>query len=159
MATLFGPSEVIDLGIEKEKKRRDFYASVAERFPEPEMKDLFSRLRDWEDTHIEKFARIREGLQQTETRQSYTGETQSYMNALVDDRLYDEISPERFSQTVKTPLAAVRYGMSFEKDAILFFSEFLPLVADTRKDVIRELIEEEKQHLVYLHQMKVDLSG
>jgi rubrerythrin len=56
MANVFNAAEIIDMGIEKEKKRRDFYALVAESFSDEEIKGLFTKLRDWEETHIEKFS-------------------------------------------------------------------------------------------------------
>ena len=55
MANIFHVSEVVGLGIEKEIKRRDFYAEVARQFPQPELRELFEKLRDWEETHIKKF--------------------------------------------------------------------------------------------------------
>jgi rubrerythrin len=49
MANVFSAAEIIDMGIVKEKKRRDFYGYAADKFKEKDMKDLFSKLRDWED--------------------------------------------------------------------------------------------------------------
>ena len=151
---VFNVAEVIDIGIEKEKKRRDFYALVAERFSEKEMKDLFTRLRDWEEVHIAKFTEIREGVDQFETAESYPGEIEAYMKVFVDDKLYREFSPAVFSKEVETPLDAIRRGISFEKDAILFFNELLPYVKTPSKDAIRKMINEEKQHIVYLSELK-----
>ena len=55
MANVFNAAEAIDMGIEKERKRRDFYGYAAQNFKEKDMVELFSHLRDWEDTHIKKF--------------------------------------------------------------------------------------------------------
>jgi rubrerythrin len=51
---------------------------------------------------------------------------------------------------LKTPLDAISYGIGFEKDAIIFFNEIANYTVDARRDVIKKLIEEEKQHIVYL---------
>ena len=151
---IFKVGEVVDMGIEKEKKRRDFYGMVAEKFADDEeMNDLFLKLRDWEETHIEKFSEIREQVKDR-TFESFPGELNEYMNSLVDDKLYREVSPDSFSENVSSPIDALNYGISFEKDAILFFRELLPYAGDDNTEAISELIDEEKQHLVYLSDLK-----
>ncbi|MEK6733074.1 MAG: ferritin family protein [Candidatus Omnitrophota bacterium] len=147
---IFNISEIVDLGIEKEKKRRDFYGLCAEKFSQKEMKELFAKLRDWEETHIKKFNEIRSFIKDPKETEAYEGELNSYMQALLDDKLYKDVSPAKFSANVKTPLDAIFYGIGFEKDAIMFFNEIVNYTVDSRKEIIRQLIGEEKQHIVYL---------
>ncbi len=157
---IFSAVEIIDMGIEKEKKRRDFYGAVAERFSEKEMKDLFTRLRDWEEDHIKKFGEVRGKVGEKDPVESYPGELAGYIDTLVDDRLYAEVSPGSFADKVKSPMDAVRYGIAFEKDAVLFFRELLNyLKSDRNKDMVEELIAEEKQHMVYLAGLMRKLSA
>jgi rubrerythrin len=132
---------------------------VAGKFSEGEIKDLFSRLCDWEQGHIRKFEEIRDAVDETEPTDSYPGELQNYMQALVDERLYDEVSPQNFGKAIKTPVDAIQRGIGFEKDAILFFRELLPFMASPRKDAIEKLVAEEKQHLVYLSELKRKFAG
>lgn len=156
MANLFNAVEIIDMGIEKEKKRRDFYGLVAERFEDKEMKDLFSRLRDWEETHIKKFTEIKNSISESEseTTDSYSGEFGAYMQNIIDEKLYKETTPAEFSSNIKTPLDAIQRGIWFEKDAILFFGELLAFMPPYHKDAVQKLIDEEKQHIIYLSQLR-----
>lgn len=154
MANVFNAAEVIDMGVEKEKKRRDFYAAVAARFKEKEMHELFTRLSDWEAEHIRKFTDIRNSVEESEVIESYQGEFEAYMKALVDDMLYMQVSAAEFPKYVTTPLDAIRFGMEFEKDAILFFRELLSYMTPAHQDTIEELIGEEKKHLTYLAELK-----
>jgi rubrerythrin len=156
---IFHISEVVDMGIEKEKKRRDFYGLVAKSFPEENAKKLFLRLRDWEEEHIKKFTAIREQLTEGEAAESYPGELSAYMRALVDEKQYQQVTPAQFAQNVKTVLEAIQVALGFEKDAILFFSEFKSHTTDTRREVIQELIDEEKQHIVYLINLRKEVLG
>lgn len=151
---IFNISEIVDLGIEKEKKRRDFYGLCAERLNDKNIKELFSKLRDWEETHIEKFKGIRGSIKEPRETEAYEGELSSYMHALLDDKLYNDVSPGKFSSNVKTPLDAITYGIGFEKDSIIFFNEIMNYTVDSRKEIIRKLIEEEKQHIIYLTLLK-----
>ncbi len=55
---IFSISEIVDLGIEKEKKRKDFYGLCAEKFNDKNIKELFIKLRKWEEKNIRKFTEI-----------------------------------------------------------------------------------------------------
>lgn len=154
MANVFNAAEVIDMGIEKERKRRDFYGMVAKAFKAKRMRTLFSRLRDWEEAHIKKFTEIRDSVDESETIESYEGEFAAYMKAAVDDLLYRQVSARQFAKNVRTEHDAIRYGMGFEKDAILFFNELLKYMSPHHKEKIEVLIQEEKGHLVYLAELR-----
>jgi len=154
MANVFSAAEIIDMAIVKEKKRRDFYGYAADQFKEKDMKDLFARLRDWEDEHVKRFGDIRKTTETYEVQESYQGEFAAYMKFVVDDMLYKQISAEWFAKNAKEPLAAIQYGIGFEKDAILFFSELLKYMMGPNREKVEALIGEEKKHLIYLSELK-----
>lgn len=154
MANVFNAAEIIDMGIEKEKKRRDFYALAAEKFKDKDMKELFSKLRDWEAEHIKKFTDIRNSTQTYEIQESYQGEFAAYMKFVVDDMLYRQVTASWFAAHIKKQIDAIQYGIGFEKDAILFFSELLKYMMGPNRDKIDELIGEERKHLIYLSELK-----
>jgi rubrerythrin len=151
---LFNASEVIDMGIAKERKRRDFYALAAKKFKNKDLQQLFTRLRDWEDEHVKKFIEIRDSAEESEVVESYQGEFEAYIRSLVDDMLYKQVSAANFAKYVRNPLEAIRYGMGFERDAILFFNELLSYMTPLNREKIVELINEEKKHLIYLADIK-----
>ncbi|MCX5752175.1 MAG: ferritin family protein [Candidatus Krumholzibacteria bacterium] len=160
MANILQPAEIVEIGIEKEKKRRDFYALAAERFKgEKELGELFTRLRDWEVEHIRKFETIRDSVKKAQYTESYPGETEAYMNALVDGDLYAKITPEKFAQIVKTPFDALDRGIGFEKDAILFFSQLARFIDPASGEIVGRLIKEEQQHMLHLFNMKKAITG
>jgi rubrerythrin len=147
-------ADIVDIGIEKEKARQDYYHRVSLEFDDPEMKDLFTKLRDWEAAHVKKFQAIRGSLNELDSVESYPGELDNYMKALVDDKLYIDVTDESFTQNVKTPVDAIAYGIGFEKDAILLFMELLSYIQSSDKEVILQLMEEERKHIVHLIKMR-----
>jgi rubrerythrin len=158
VANILQPADIVDIGIEKEKKRRDFYELAAETFKgNKELADLFTRLRDWEVEHIRKFEQIRDGVRKARYTESYEGEIEAYMDALVDNDLYRAITPERFAELVKTPVDALDRGIGFEKDAILFFSQLSRFLDAKNGEIVDTLIQEERQHIVYLFSMKKEI--
>ncbi len=146
--------EVVDIGIEKEKRRRDFYKKVSEAFKEKEISKLFKDLSKWEEEHIEKFSSIRKSLKESETTSSVPGELESYIGTLLEEKLYTEVEPKQFADNIKKPIDAIRRGIEFEKDAILFFGEIAQYMDADSKAIIDTLVAEEKQHIVYLAEMK-----
>ncbi|HVO76952.1 MAG TPA: ferritin family protein [Candidatus Bathyarchaeia archaeon] len=160
VADILQPADIVDIGIEKEKKRRDFYALAAEHFKaKQELSALFARLRDWEIEHIKRFEEIRGTVSRAQYTESYAGETEAYMDALVDADLYAAITPEKFAGLVKTPLEALDRGIGFEKDAILFFSQLSRFIDPRSREIVDRLVNEEKQHLLYLFKMKKETAG
>lgn len=154
MGNLLSIAEVVDIGIEKEKKRRDFYASAAKKFSEKELRELFLRLSAWEEQHIKKFQEIKDGIDDTEATESYSGERQAYMQTLVEEELYEAGSADEFVRSVDSVRSALEHGMRFEREAILFFSELEHFFRAAFKETLAQLINEEKQHLIYLAELK-----
>lgn len=153
------PSEIVDIGIEKEKKRRDFYALAAEHFDEnDDLNELFVKLRDWEEDHIRRFKEIGSEISGGGYAEDYPGEMEAYMNALVQSDLYDDINPDDFANSVKTPAEALERGMTFEKDAILFFSGLSEFLGKKGQEIVGKLIQEEREHLLYLFNMKREIA-
>ena len=154
------PSDIVDIGIEKEIKRRDFYALAAEHFSEnADLAALFGKLRDWEEGHIKKFERIREDVKGGHYAESYPGEIHEYMAAVVESDLYENLDAESFALNVKTPEVALEAGIGFEKDAILFFGGLANFVEPKAREVIEKLISEEQQHMLQLFEKKKKLQA
>jgi rubrerythrin len=159
MANLFSVAEIADIGIEKEKKRRDFYGAVAAAAKDRAVKDLFSRLRDWEEEHVRVFSSIRASLEERESVGSYPGELSEYMQALIADQLYRDLPPDEAAQQAASPREAVALGIGFERDAILFFRGLSDFLDSPQRGVVERLIREEQGHLVHLSRLRESLKA
>ncbi len=154
MSTIFNMAEVADIGIEKEKARRDFYRAAARAAPEGKVKELFGKLAGWEEEHVHKFEEIRAGLDEQEPPESYPGEEVKYMRALVADQLYADTTSEETARAAQNPRAAIDRAIGYEKDAILFFRSLGLFLTPDRREIIDRLVGEEKAHLVYLLELR-----
>jgi rubrerythrin len=158
MTTVFTAREIAAAAVEKEMKRRDFYANVTKLSKNPEMIKLFEFLTAEEDRHVATFAKIRDGVPVEEVRpEEYDADMEAYMDSVVEDRLYSKIGSEDFVQKAIAAKDVFRLAITLEKDAILFFWEFLPYVSDQDKKIVRALIDEEKGHIRMLWKMKQEL--
>ena len=62
MPTVFTAREIAETAVEKEMKRRDFYANVTKLSTDPEMTKLFKFLTEEEDRHVATFVKLRDGV-------------------------------------------------------------------------------------------------
>ena len=158
MTTVFTAREIAQAAVEKEMKRRDFYANVTKLSTNPEMTRLFEFLTAEEDRHVATFMKLRDGVPVEEVRpEEYDADMEAYMDSVVEDRLYSKIGSEDFVQKAIDAKDVFRLAIALEKDAILFFWEFLPYVNDTDKKVVKALMDEEKGHIRLLWKMKQEL--
>jgi len=147
MAILFSVREIAEAAVEKEKRRRAFFAKVCELCTDRTMKDLFQLLTDEEDKHVAAFTRLRDSLPQETRTEEYDEEMDAYMDSLIDDRLYSKIDSAEFVEQAISSKNVFQLAIGFEKDAILYFREFLPFLTDADRQIVVDLIEEEKGHI------------
>jgi rubrerythrin len=160
MAVIFSAREIVEAAVEKERKRREFYARVSALSADEEMRKLFQFLTAEEDRHVAAFTKIRDSLPREEyASEEYSEDMQAYMDSVIDDRLYARIDSEEFVQQAIDAHNVFRLAIGFEKDAILYFREFLPFVTESEGQVVKDLIEQEKGHIRMLADMEKKMAG
>ena len=81
MPTVFTAREIAESAVEKEMKRRDFYANVTKLSTNPEMTKLFEFLTAEEDRHVATFVKLRDGVPVEEVRpEEYDADMQAYIS-------------------------------------------------------------------------------
>ena len=157
MTTVFTAREIAEIAVEKELKRKVFYATVTRLSTNREMTRLFEFLTAEEDRHVETFSALRDSLPVDERPEDYDADMQAYMDSVVEDRMYSNIESTDFVQEAIDTRQVFNLAISLEKDAILFFWEFLPYVSEADKKVVKALIDEEKSHIRLLASMRKEL--
>ena len=160
MAVIFSAREVAAAAVEKEKARRAFYQSVADLTTDEKLKALFTFLKEEEDNHVHEFEKIRDHIPEDGGQpEEYVEEMEAYMDSVIDDRLYADIDSKDFVQKAIGQGNVLDMAIGFEKDAILYFREFLPFLNDADRKIVEGLIDEEKGHIRKLAGMKKQMAG
>jgi len=154
MTVLFSAREILEAAVEKEKKRKEFYSNVSELSTNAEMKGLFRFLMEEEVRHVAAFETIRDGLPAQTHPAEYDEDMQAYMDSVIDDRLYADMDSKEFVRRAIDAKEVFRLAVGFEKDAILYFMEFLPYLAESDRKIVSEVIEQEKGHIRKLAEVK-----
>jgi rubrerythrin len=146
-AVFYLARDIAEAAVEKERKRRSFYAAVTELSTNPDMKGLFHFLTEEEGRHVAVFMQIRDSLPEGTSSEEHRADVNAYMNSIIDDQLYSKMDSREFVRQAIDTWNVFRLAIGFEKDSILYFMEFLPHLSESGRKIVGDLIEEEKGHI------------
>jgi len=158
--------EAVEVALMMEEEGIRFYALAAKKAGDPEMKKLFSLLRDKEHLHVETFRRLygdmaaREGNHDAELWLLDT-EVSAYFRASVDAAVFPtKGSAETAIAGLHGVIDILRFALRLEKDSILFYHDVLAGAPwPEAKVLIEKVIAEERRHVVFIHEKLVSLGG
>ena len=160
MSDKFSIQEIIEIAIEIEKNGAEFYGALAKLAETDRLKELYNYLRKQEEGHIARFQEIlgaAGGYQISEAY--YATQYMGYMKALADERVFrSDISPAEVADGAGTPGAAINIAIGFEKESVLFLHEMWELVPESGREPIQKLLDEERNHLRQLSEIKAQMS-
>ena len=149
---MFHASEVFAFAQAIEKSGQAFYQAMAQNATQAEVQQLFARLAAEEAQHIQDFARLAAQAAPYDPPESYPGEYNDYMQALVDTSVFPQnLDAAALAKEIGSDRAALELAVRFEKDALLFFGVLKNLVSVTEADQLEELLRQERRHLQALH--------
>lgn len=155
---LFSAEEVYDMAILTEQNGRAFYEAAAKAATTESVAKLMHNLAEAERNHEATFRQMKEASPQHPPRETYPGEEQEYMGALLFSRvLPDEATGTRAVAAMRTDAEALDFAIAFEKDTILFLYEMRDIVSAEEAPKVEALLAQEKSHVRILSRLKQDL--
>lgn len=152
----FSIDEVIEQAVQTEKLGFEFYKAMSLKFSEnAKLKKLFNTLALKERVHEQRFAELRE-ITKGETIEN-PGEVSAYLRAIVESKFF--LGKHKSLPSlgrVKTVEDAVGFAMGFEKETMLYFYAIRDMVQE--QDVVDEIINEEKSHIMWLARFRDSLA-
>lgn len=146
-------SDVLEVAIRIERNGRDFYNKLKDSTKSSQAKDAFSFLAAEEEKHTGLFRNLLDSVADYQARFNYPGEYELYLQGLASrampkfEQLEEILASKDISQVIDV-------GIDLEIDSILFYSEFLDKFDEIDKEIIKEIIIEEKRHLAKLQYLK-----
>ena len=151
---MFRAGEVLDMAVQIEEQGLAFYESCAQASLGSETTEVFEYLIDQEKNHVKIFTRMKQGLDDFPLPESYPGETRSYIESFVKDRVFS--SPEDAAH-ISEPREAVALAIGFEQRSILFYSAMKDAARQSEGGVIDRVIAQEHEHIRRLVKLQRDL--
>lgn len=148
----FSIREVIEQAVQTEKLGYEFYTVMSKKFEKNEdLKNLFDTLAVKEQRHEKAFSELKEIIRD-ETPENWE-EASQYLRAIVESEFFLGKNKSLPSlKHVKTAEDAVHFALGFEKETLLYFFSLADFVRE--KEVVDEIINEEKSHIMWLNKFK-----
>lgn len=144
--------EVIEQAVQTEKLGYLFYTEMAQRFKDEEaLRRLFETLAEKELRHERVFTELFEVVGESEPGE--WEEISAYMRAIVESEFFlgkNKALPSMAN--IKNAEDAVRFAIAFEKETLLYFHGIRDAVKE--KEIVDEIINEEKSHIMWLVSFK-----
>jgi rubrerythrin len=159
MGALFQVSELVDMAISEEHHGTIFYEALERQAQSPLVRKAAGRLAEEERGHERAFTTMKENVASYLPPESYPGEYEDYVKALLDGRTFPDEQEAIALAHTGADADALRIALRFEKNSLLFFSEMRVLVPESERALVDELIEEERRHLVDLNRLLVQVDA
>ncbi len=148
--------EVLEQAVQTERLGYQFYTSMAGRFRKEErLAKLFTTLAEKELRHEKTYSELKDMIGDSEP--DGWEEIAQYLRAIVESEFFLGKNKSLPSMDgIKTAADAVNYALGFEKETLLYFYGVRDAVKE--KDVVDEVINEEKSHIMWLNAFKSTLT-
>ena len=159
MSISYYGSELINIAIGIERRGIAFYDIMTRSTENTATRDVFQYLVSMEREHIKIFQDMLSEADKYETPETYAGEYEAYLQALVDSAVFtDDLATSEMAGQVDNDIRAIELGISAEKDSILFYYNMKELMPQRAHSTVNKIITEEKSHLRQLSELKRKLA-
>ncbi|MFC1892878.1 ferritin family protein [Chloroflexota bacterium] len=160
MTISFSASELINIAIGIERRGVTFYDIMTRSTENTATRDTFQYLADMERQHMQTFGDMLRETGQYQPSETYTGEYNAYLQALVDSAVFtDEMVTSEMVTQADSDIEAIELAIGAEKDSILFYYEMKDIMPQRALATINEIIAEEKSHLRQLSELSKKLTA
>lgn len=154
MAVSFNISEIIQFAIRIEENGEEFYRLMAQKLKKQKIKDTFNELADAEIKHRAVFENMLHLVDRFKPPESYPGEYYAYLKAYADGYIFTKPKKgQLMANKIKTSREALEFALTVEIDSILYYLEARKLVPEGHREVIDNIIQEERNHYLKLSEM------
>lgn len=147
---VFGAAEIVDMAVELERVGFKFYNALAEKATNEETRAMFRWLATEEQNHEREFGELRKSVGTYTPPESYPGEWQVYVQALIESLT---ILGDEEIQNLATKadfVEALKVGIALEKDSIIFYEALKNYVPERERQIVDGIIAQERTHFYRL---------
>jgi len=164
--TRYSAEELFRMAEAVERDGMSFYRQAAAVVSDPELAGLLNELASWEGKHHERFATMRAELPPEARRGIGPGNpveehAADYLQAWVDGKVFPgSLQPGGELPPLTVPEDVLDYALTREKETIVFFLTLQAQVPTyCGQDRIRDIIDEELNHVYILERMRRERPG
>lgn len=152
---VFTAAEALNAALRIEQNGEAFYTAAAGKAKDPQVKGLLQELAGWERQHYKTFQELAEQVGEPPALAAPEWEEYNqYLQATLDSALFS--GPDKalaLAEELENETQAMRMALGFEKDSLLFYYDLREIVPQAQREVVSDIIREEKSHAMRLASM------
>ena len=155
MVQRFNADEIFSMGVQIEKNGFAFYSAAAGNTEDADLKDLFSRLAEWERKHVTIFENLRIRIPASAKETDVFDQDNMvhlYLKSVADNNVFVKgltLDPGTLVWT--SPVKVLNTALDFEKDSVVFFSSMKEVTTEKSAALeVDKLVTEELRHIGFL---------
>jgi rubrerythrin len=158
-SNILSPQEILKIAIKVEENGKKLYGILEEKAKDEEIKKIWRFLKEQEEEHRKVFQKMLENVGEYIVYEFSPGEYEAYLKAIASMYVFaPQLIEEKTKTLFKSDLEAVEFGIYIEKDSILVYSAFKEYVMNSKQHILEKVINEERNHLVRLVNLKEAIS-
>lgn len=151
---IFEVAEMIQMAIKDEETGVAFYNAIAEKSGNQKIKTKLMGIAEQEKVHAARFKDMLGSVKEAKVREEYKGQYSDYIKALMENRAFPDMATAVKKAKDAPAAECIGIALRLEKDAILFYEEMLKFVPNTNTNYINDIMNEERNHLTELMELK-----
>jgi rubrerythrin len=152
---VFQAGQALEMAMGMENRGEAFYRAASDKSDDPELKELFAELAAQERGHYKAFEQMAQGVEpRPELPEPVASEYQAFVEVALGQAAFQgEDKALRLAEQAEDRETALRAAMGLEKDTMLFYYDLREMVHESDREIISDIIREEKKHLARLAEM------
>lgn len=152
---MFAVNEILEMAVKVEENGEKFYKFLSENSKEPEKREFFNYMALQERDHAKTFKEIGTTLQVEEVDYIDVDEVDAYLKSYVDGKIFPTVEEMLEKVKGKDIIDVIDYAIGLEKDSIIFYYQIMEVIkSENAKKLVKAIIEQEKQHVLKLLEIK-----
>ena len=147
-------SDIFQFAIRMEENGEKFYNYAASIANDAKAREIFTQLASEEVKHRKLFADMFSKIDTIMPKESYPGEYMAYLQGTLDGKAVFTTGATKELAGISDVLAALDFAIQRELDSVLYYSEMKKYVTASAQDLLEQVIEEERKHVVILTNIK-----
>jgi rubrerythrin len=154
----WSPQEILDIALKVEENGENLYARLEEKTDNEKLKNVWKFLKEQEIGHQSKFKDMLEKAGDYIVNDFGSGEYSDYLRAIASLYIFTpKLIKQKTQELFQTDLKAIDFGLQIEKESILVYTALKEYVLSDKKELLNDIIDEEKKHVVVLSELRKTL--
>jgi rubrerythrin len=158
MSIQFSGSALLEMILGMERNEVAFYQALASKTQNKDAKAIYDYLAGEEEKHVNTFQGMLNTIGQYQPPEDSTREYMLFLQSFLGPSAFSNITAvQRKAEKMSSEIETIDTAIQAEKNSILFYTEMQNFVKQPDQQIVLNIIDEEKAHLVQLSQFKETL--